>query len=62
MPSSQTCEHHECRCARARELMTMADAAADLQESGRLAAEAVEVHSRQVKCRRPEGGDRGEQT
>ena len=41
------CEHHECRCARAEELMEMAD----FYGSARLAHEAVLVHETRVRCR-----------
>lgn len=42
------CEHYECRCARATELMMMSD----LPGQAHLAMEAVEVHFQQVTCRK----------
>jgi hypothetical protein len=44
---SVKCEHHVCRCARARELMTLAD----VTGLWRYAREAVEVHEQFVECR-----------
>lgn len=41
------CEHYACRCARAEELMQMAD----FYGSARLAHEAVLVHEARVRCR-----------
>lgn len=35
------CQHHECRCARAAELVAMG-----------LLREAIDVHDQEVQCRR----------
>jgi hypothetical protein len=43
------CTHYACRCARARELVLMADRTGD----NGLLRRAVEVHEEQVPCREP---------
>lgn len=56
--SGPDCEHYACRCARAEELMQMAD----FYGSARLAWRAVQAHESRVPCRQPpEGFFRGEQ-
>lgn len=47
------CQHHYCRCARARELMQLMD----LTGRTHYLREAVEVHEQLVECRLPHGDD-----
>jgi hypothetical protein len=44
------CEHHECRCARSRELAAIYDRTGQ----GRYLREAIDVHEQRVVCRRTE--------
>ena len=54
MRTTTKCEHYDCRCARAAELAEMADRTGDAS----LLAQATEVHSQEVECRRAK--DEGE--
>jgi hypothetical protein len=59
------CEHYTCRCARARELLLVADRLVDRAAAAKLVRTAIAVHSQQVECRykpevKREQGDRGE--
>lgn len=47
LPPRRLCEHHQCRCARAAELVALADS------SGRdsYLLEAIAVHDQWVRCR-----------
>jgi hypothetical protein len=48
--SINTCEHHDCRCARSRELAAIYDRTGQ----GRYLREAIDVHEQRVVCRRAE--------
>lgn len=51
------CEHYACRCARAAELVAMADAKRNPSLQVSLLRQAIAVHSQRVECRQPEGKD-----
>ena len=48
---TKQCEHHECRCARAAELMAMSDAEQNPRIAGQLAHQAIEAHLQKVPCK-----------
>ena len=51
MMNNKRCEHYECRCRRAAELMAMSDAEPNPQIAGQLAHDALQAHSQKVPCR-----------
>lgn len=50
-----TCEHHYCRCARARELLDIYDHTGD----GRYLRMAIDIHHQPVTCRLAAAGGLG---